>query len=197
MAAAVLVAGAVIFLCGALYFFLVSISAALPPAALIVGLTGLILAGLIILVARWHRNAAGRAERTTRPMPRILDPLPLRSCIIMPELARGGSCLRRLSRRRSFTSHIDGCGIERGLDVGDVELLDHLDAGAAVFGDLVDIGALHQAQAYVHVPQAVSGAPVAVTRTVIERPPRLQRRSTKQGGCCGRSVVGPLIFYQF
>ena len=39
-----------------------------------------------------------------------------------------------------------------------VEFLDHLDAGAAVFGDLVDIGALHQAQADVGVPKAVGRA---------------------------------------
>jgi hypothetical protein len=52
VAAIMLVATAVVFLCGALYLCLVSMSAAPPLAALIVGLVLLILAGLIILAAR-------------------------------------------------------------------------------------------------------------------------------------------------
>ena len=39
-----------------------------------------------------------------------------------------------------------------------VVLLDHLDAGAAVLGDLVDVGTFHQAQADVCMPQAVRRA---------------------------------------
>jgi hypothetical protein len=62
-----LVAVAVIFLGGALYLYLVWISAAPPLAALIVGLTALILAGLIIVVARmasrcsWASRAGDRS----------------------------------------------------------------------------------------------------------------------------------------
>jgi hypothetical protein len=44
-------------------------------------------------------------------------------------------------------SHVDRGGIEHRLDVGGVEFLDHLDARAAVLGNLVDVGALHQAKA--------------------------------------------------
>ena len=44
-----------------------------------------------------------------------------------------------------------------------VELFDHLDTGAAVFSDLVDVGALHQPQADVGMPQTVGGAGSAVT----------------------------------
>jgi hypothetical protein len=67
LAAILLVAVAIIFLGGALYLYLVSISAAPPLAALIVGLTGLILAGLFILVARmasrcsWASRAGDRS----------------------------------------------------------------------------------------------------------------------------------------
>jgi hypothetical protein len=63
LAAVILVAVAVVFLGGALYLYLVSISAAPPLAALIVGLTALILAGLTILVARMasRRSWASRA----------------------------------------------------------------------------------------------------------------------------------------
>ena len=35
---------------------------------------------------------------------------------------------------------------------------DHLDAGAAVLSDLIDVGALHQSQANVCMPQAVRRA---------------------------------------
>src|SRR5260370_34865376 len=42
---------------------------------------------------------------------------------------------------------IDRSGVERGLEVRCVVFLDHLDTYAAVFGDLVDVGTLHQTQA--------------------------------------------------
>jgi hypothetical protein len=63
LAAIILVAAAVVFLGAALYLWLLSLSAAPPLAALLVGLTGLILAGLIILAARM----ASRCGRTGRP----------------------------------------------------------------------------------------------------------------------------------
>jgi hypothetical protein len=56
---------------------------------------------------------------------------------------------------------VDRGGVKPGLDVRRVVFLDHLDAGAAVLGDLVDVGTLHQAQADVGVPQAVGRAGAA------------------------------------
>src|SRR5262249_12547833 len=58
---------------------------------------------------------------------------------------------------------IDCSGIERGLDVRCV-FLDHLDPGPTVFGDLVDVGAFHQPQTDVCMPQTVRGtrSPFAV-----------------------------------
>src|SRR5271157_442851 len=49
---------------------------------------------------------------------------------------------------------VDRGGVKLRLNMRRVILLDHLDAGAAVFGDLVDVGAFHQAQADIRVPQA-------------------------------------------
>ena len=51
-------------------------------------------------------------------------------------------CLLRLGPH-----DVDRGGVEVRLDVRRVIFLNHLDAGAAVFGDLVDVRALHQAQA--------------------------------------------------
>jgi hypothetical protein len=42
-----------------------------------------------------------------------------------------------------------------------IVLFDHLDTGPAVLGNLVDIGALHEAQADIGVAEGVGGAPVA------------------------------------
>src|SRR4029079_19524013 len=70
----------------------------------------------------------------------------------------------RLSRprfRRLGASHIDDRGIHHVLDVGGVELLDHLNAGTAILGDLINVGALHQAQADIGVPQTVEGPALA------------------------------------
>jgi len=47
---------------------------------------------------------------------------------------------------------INCSGVERSLDVRRIVFLDHLDARAAIFGDLVDVGALHQAEADVCMP---------------------------------------------
>ena len=44
-----------------------------------------------------------------------------------------------------------------------VVFLDHLDAGAAVLGDLVDICTLHQAQADIGMAQTVRGTRAALT----------------------------------
>jgi xanthosine utilization system XapX-like protein len=61
VAAIILAAIAVMFLGGALYLLLVSMSATPPLAALLVGLVGLVLVALIILVAR----IATRRSRTS------------------------------------------------------------------------------------------------------------------------------------
>src|SRR5262249_9432331 len=42
------------------------------------------------------------------------------------------------------------------------EFFDHLDAGAAVLGDLIDVGAFHEAHADVCVSRAISRASVAI-----------------------------------
>jgi hypothetical protein len=47
--------------------------------------------------------------------------------------------------------------------MGGVELFDHLDAGAAVFGDLVDVRAFHEAETNVGVAEAVGGSRAAFT----------------------------------
>ena len=64
----------------------------------------------------------------------------------------------RLARRRFRllgTPNIDDRSIDHVFDVGGVKFLDHLDAGAAVFRDLIHVGPLHQTQTDVGVPQAV------------------------------------------
>ena len=43
-----------------------------------------------------------------------------------------------------------------------VKLLDHLDTGAAVLGDLISIRTFEQAQADIGVPQAVTGADMPI-----------------------------------
>src|ERR1039458_2556688 len=53
---------------------------------------------------------------------------------------------------------VDRGGIKVRLDVRRIVFLDHLDAGAAVFGDLVDVRAFHEAETYICVPQAGSPA---------------------------------------
>ena len=56
---------------------------------------------------------------------------------------------------------VDRGGVEAGLDVRGIVFLDHLDAGAAVLGDLVDVRPFHQAQADIGVAQAVGRAGLA------------------------------------
>ena len=52
-----------------------------------------------------------------------------------------------LSRRRLGTTYVDRRRIKSALDMRGVELFDHLDARATVFGNLVDISTLHQPHA--------------------------------------------------
>jgi hypothetical protein len=70
---------------------------------------------------------------------------------------------RFAGRPRPPRAHnIDRRGVERVLDVSRVEFLDHLDAGAAVLGDLIDVGPFHEPHANVRMSQAISRAPVTV-----------------------------------
>src|SRR5882672_5740175 len=64
---------------------------------------------------------------------------------------------------RLWLAYVDGCGIQRVLDVRGVKLLDHFDAGATVLRDLINVGSLHQAHTDVGVSEAVCRAAVAVT----------------------------------
>jgi hypothetical protein len=66
-----------------------------------------------------------------------------------------------------FRPHdVDRGGIKVRLDVRRIVFLNHLDAGAAVFGDLVDVRAFHEAQANVCMPQAVSRAWPAIAKAL-------------------------------
>ncbi len=58
--------------------------------------------------------------------------------------------------------HVDGGSIKHRLDVSGIEFLDHLDAGAAVLGDLIDVCTLHKAEADVGVTEAVARSHIAV-----------------------------------
>ncbi len=51
-------------------------------------------------------------------------------------------------------AHIDQGRIDHIFEVRRVVLLDHLDTGAAVFGDLIDISAFQQAETNIAVAQA-------------------------------------------
>ena len=84
----------------------------------------------------------------------------------MPELTVRFSALRvrfALSRTgvRPLASDVDRRSIDHVLDVRGVEFLDHLDAGATVLGDLIDVCTLHEPEADIGVPEAVSRARVA------------------------------------
>ena len=63
--------------------------------------------------------------------------------------------------RRSRSADVDRRSVKPVLDVRGVMLLDHLHAGTAVLGDLVDVCALHQPKADVSVAKAVGRAAVA------------------------------------
>lgn len=63
-----------------------------------------------------------------------------------------------LASDRLSTADVDRCRIESAFNVSGVEFFDHLHAGAAVFSNLIDICAFHQAHADICVPQTVSCA---------------------------------------
>src|SRR5438445_788395 len=58
--------------------------------------------------------------------------------------------------------YVDRRSIEHRFDVSGVKFLDHLHAGPAVLGNLIDIGTLHQPEANIGVTQAVTGSDIAV-----------------------------------
>jgi hypothetical protein len=68
IAALILIATATVFLCVALYLFLISLSAAPALAALVTGLTVLLLAALILLAARvaTRRRSSGETRAAGR-----------------------------------------------------------------------------------------------------------------------------------
>ena len=63
---------------------------------------------------------------------------------------------------RFRAADVDGRRIKRVLYVRCIKLLDHFHAGAAVFCDLIDVSAFHEAHADVGMAKAVGGAPVPV-----------------------------------
>src|ERR1700691_4808901 len=69
----------------------------------------------------------------------------------------------RLVFLRLLPPYVDRGGIEAVLEVGGVVFLDHLDAGAAVLRDLINVRAFHETQADVGVPQAVGRAGLSFT----------------------------------
>src|ERR1019366_2127517 len=66
--------------------------------------------------------------------------------------------LRLLPEVRLRLKHVDRRSVERVFEVHGVVLLDHLDTGAAVLRDLIDVGAFHKAHADIGVAQAISRA---------------------------------------
>ena len=82
--------------------------------------------------------------------------------------SRGGAVLLRCPLLGSLTRRLWPLDVDRRcvqpiLNVSGVELLNHLDAGAAVVGDLMNVRPLHQPHRYVCVSEAVGGATLAVT----------------------------------
>ncbi len=71
-------------------------------------------------------------------------------------------------------AHIDGRCIERVLDVGCIEFLGHLNAGAAVFGDLINVCAFHKPHTDISVSKAIG-------RTSLSIPVELQFKFAEDG----------------
>jgi hypothetical protein len=61
------------------------------------------------------------------------------------------------------TTPVDCRCIQRFLDVGGVNLLDHFDAGPAVLGNLINVRSFHQSEADIGMPQTVERALAAIT----------------------------------
>ena len=61
----------------------------------------------------------------------------------------------------SYTTYVDCGRIQNCFNMNRIVFFDHLNAGATVFGYLVDISAFHESNADIGVAKAVGGAPVA------------------------------------
>ena len=61
-----------------------------------------------------------------------------------------------------FLTNVDEGRIDHILEMRRVVFLDHLDAGAAVLGDLIDISSLQKTETNVTVPQTVGRAGFAI-----------------------------------
>ena len=59
-------------------------------------------------------------------------------------------------------SDIDRRGIQRVFKMSGVELLDHIHASPAVFGDLVNIGSFHEPKADIGMTKAVSRSDISI-----------------------------------
>jgi hypothetical protein len=58
---------------------------------------------------------------------------------------------------------VDRSGVERVLEMRGVEFFDHLDAGATILGDLIDVCPLHEPHADVSMTQGIGNAILAVS----------------------------------
>ena len=63
--------------------------------------------------------------------------------------------LRAWDRRRSPPDEIHSRNIDHILEMGGIELFDHLNGGAAVLRDLINVGAFHETQTDIGVSQRV------------------------------------------
>jgi len=72
----------------------------------------------------------------------------------------GPNLLARFASLR--TTGVNGSSIEKVLNVRCIVLLDHLDRGAAVFGDVINIGPLREAKTNIAMPKAIHGPRMAI-----------------------------------
>ena len=90
--------------------------------------------------------------------------------IVGVRIARWGTLLLIGLSRQLRAADIDRRGVERVLDMRRIVLLDHFNAGAAVFGDLVDVGSFHEPHANVGMAQAVGRARIVIAIKLELRP---------------------------
>ena len=84
-----------------------------------------------------------------------------RSCQKKSVLILNNKCGTRRQQRPCYwlgTTDINLRGIKGAFDMRRVKFLSHLDAGAAIFGDLVDVSTLHQPHTNVSIPRALGHA---------------------------------------
>jgi hypothetical protein len=141
-----------------------------PPNLGIITLNGLRISdGYIIPTIPDHLSTYGIPQIITRisdfseAISETIEPVGIVATKYQAKLTRPADgqtgalpCSLVLARRELRAANVDGGRIERVLDVRRVEFLDHLDAGAAVLGDLVDVGAFHETHADIGVAKAVN-----------------------------------------